>query len=392
MKKITTLLLLLTVFSLHAQVVINELDCDTQSIDDKEFVELKSNTPNYSLDNMVLVFFNGSSSGGNESYYKIDLDGYTTDINGILLIGSNGVSPSPQLVIPANVIQNGADAVAIYQGTPSDFPDGTLATTNNLIDALVYGTGDSDATTLMSLLGVSQQIDEDVNNNKDFESIQRANDGSYYVDTPTPRLLNDGSGIILNGLTTTTSSLEYTEGDVFTINFTTEQPVTNSDLVFNFTLSNGSFNTSDYSGNTTITIPVGSTSASTSITLTDDQDDEGDEELVIEIGTLPQEYVTLNNNILIRVLDDDFIVAPWGTPTNPTFGVVSSTQPSGYYNSLDEKSGQQLRQALQDIIADPSVVRVQTYADIVDILKEADQNPANSNQVWLVYTEEGKQN
>ena len=47
------------------------------------------------------------------------------------------------------------------------------------------------------------------------------------------------------------------------------------------------------------------------------------------------------------------------------------------------------RVLVQDIIADPVTVRAQTYADIIDILKEADQNPAHSNQVWLVYTEVG---
>ncbi|WAC01804.1 hypothetical protein N7U66_18250 [Lacinutrix neustonica] len=43
-------------------VVINELDCDTPGIDDKEFVELLSSAPNFSLDGYVLVFFNGSNS------------------------------------------------------------------------------------------------------------------------------------------------------------------------------------------------------------------------------------------------------------------------------------------------------------------------------------------
>ena len=32
-------------------VVINELDSDTPRIDDKEFIELLSNIPNFSLDN-----------------------------------------------------------------------------------------------------------------------------------------------------------------------------------------------------------------------------------------------------------------------------------------------------------------------------------------------------
>ncbi len=57
------------------QIVINELDCDTPSIDDKEFVELKSDIPNFSLNGYVVVFFNGSASGGNTSYLAIDLMG-----------------------------------------------------------------------------------------------------------------------------------------------------------------------------------------------------------------------------------------------------------------------------------------------------------------------------
>ena len=48
-----------------SQIIISELDCDTPSTDDKEFVELKSNTPNFALDGYVVVFFNGSTNGGN---------------------------------------------------------------------------------------------------------------------------------------------------------------------------------------------------------------------------------------------------------------------------------------------------------------------------------------
>src|SRR5699024_9054658 len=32
----------------------------------------------------------------------------------------------------------------------------------------------------------------------------------------------------------------------------------------------------------------------------------------------------------------------------------------------------------------------QTYSDVIDILKEADENPLNSNEVWQVYSETGK--
>ncbi|RLD26835.1 MAG: endonuclease I, partial [Bacteroidetes bacterium] len=125
MKKIITLSFFLLISQLvKSQIVINELDCDTPSIDTLEFIELKSDTPNFSLNGYVVVLFNGSPNGADSSYFTIDLDGYTTDVNGLLLIGSNSVSPVPQLLISANVIQNGADAVAIYLGSWFDFPEG----------------------------------------------------------------------------------------------------------------------------------------------------------------------------------------------------------------------------------------------------------------------------
>ena len=61
MKIKITLVAFLSFFQLSiGQVIINELDCDTPSIDDQEFVELKSDTPNFLLDGYVVVFFNGN--------------------------------------------------------------------------------------------------------------------------------------------------------------------------------------------------------------------------------------------------------------------------------------------------------------------------------------------
>ncbi|MBN4070423.1 endonuclease [Olleya sp. AH-315-F22] len=389
MKKIILLFsILLFNQILLSQIVINELDCDTPSIDTLEFIELKSDTPNFPLDGYVVVLFNGSTNGADSSYFTIDLDGYFTDVNGLLLIGSNNVSPVPQLLIASNVIQNGADAVAVYLGSWFDFLDGTLATTTNLIDALAYDTSDADDTVLMGLLGLTQQINEGSTNNTN--SIQRNNDGTYSVATPTPRQLNDGSGVILNGVSITVAQIQYNEGDAFDIVFTTEQNVTDSPLNFVIVLDNNTFETPDFTGNTSLTIPIGQNTTSTTISLVDDVDDEGDEVLKISFVSLPVEYLILNDNVEIRVVDNDFTMSAWGTPTSPTFGVVSSTQPSGYYNSLDGLADVVLRQALQDIIANPAIVRAQTYADVIDILKEADQNPAHSNQVWLVYTEQGR--
>ncbi|HIP48379.1 MAG TPA: T9SS type A sorting domain-containing protein [Lutibacter sp.] len=388
MKYLVLLLLLISPY-LTAQIVINELDCDTPSTDTLEFIELKSDTANFALDGFIVVLFNGSTSGGNASYYAIDLAGYTTDINGLLLIGSNNVSPVPQLLIPVSVIQNGADAIAIYQANYNDFPSQTLATTDNLIDALMYDTNDPDDTDLMALLGLTEQINEGENGNQTTESIQRDNDGSYFVTTPTPRQLNDGSGVVLNGVSISLAQEQYNEGESFEILFATEQNVTEA-LTLNFTLANGTFNTSDYTGAISAVIPIGQNSVSTTINLVDDSDDEGDEIMLVSLASLPASYLILNNNIEIRIVDNDFQVADWGIPTNPTFGIVESTQPANYYTSLDGLTDVELRQAMQDIIADPTLVRAQTYADVVTILKKADQNPANSNQVWLVYTEQGR--
>ncbi|HLT52240.1 MAG TPA: endonuclease, partial [Flavobacteriaceae bacterium] len=232
-----------------------------------------------------------------------------------------------------------------------------------------------------------QQIDEGPGNNTN--SIQRNNDGTYFIAVPTPRQLNDGSGVVLNGVSVSVPQTQYNEGDSFTITFTTEQPVT-GDLDLVVSLDFGTFDSNDFTGTLALTIPSGQNSISTSINLIDDSDDEGDEQLKISMGTLPSGYLPLNNNLIVRVVDNDYTVAPFGTPLNPTFGVVSSTQPNGYYDSLDGLSDTSLKQALQDIIANPSIVRAQTYNDVTDILKQADQNPANSNQVWLVYLEQGR--
>ncbi|WDO12423.1 endonuclease [Flavobacterium sp. WW92] len=386
---LSILFLFISVSFSYGQVVINELDSDTPGIDDKEFVELKSTVPNFSLDGYVLVFFNGnaeSASTGNKSYLTISLNGLTTDANGLVLIGCNAVSPVPQKIMGDNLIQNGADAVAIYQGTVANFPDGTLATTTSLIDALAYDTNDADATALMGLLGLSIQINEDENNQGVNQSIQRKPDGTYEVKAPTPGANNDGSGIIFNGIGISVPALQYTEGNSFTITFTTQTPVT-SDLAFTYTLANGSFTAADFTANTNVLIPTGSTTFMANVQLVDDAIDEGDELMKIKLGNLPAGYIRLNDNIEIRILDNDFTVSPWGTPLNPTHGIVTSTAPAGYYDSLEGKSGAVLKQAVQDIIANPAVVRAHNYGDITNILKVADQNPLNSNEVWLMYKE-----
>jgi len=389
-KKILIAFLFLCSFSIQAQIVINELDCDTPSTDDKEFIELKSSTAFLPLDGYVLVLYNGTGSQINLSYYVIDLDGYTTDINGIFVVGNQLVSPVPDKFLPESIFQNGPDGVALYLGSSSDFPNNTMATSVNLVNAIVYGTNDPDATSLMTILGITTQLNESAGaGGSTLNSIQRKIDGTYESKTPTPGANNDGSGFIYNGIAISVSTNSSIESGSFNVTFTTQTNVT-SNLNFNFTLNNGTFNVADFTGNTSVFIPTGSNTFTTTIALVDDILDEGDELIKVKFNTIPSQYNRLNDEIEVRIIDNDFYTLPFGTPLNPTFGNVTSTAPIGYYTTLEGLSGAALKQGLQDIIANPSVVHAHNYGDITDILKVADQNPLNSNQVWLMYVESPK--
>ncbi len=387
--------LLLFIFShvfVQKELVINELDCDTPGLDTQEFLELRSTKANFPLDGYVLVFYNGSSNGGNAAYLAIDLDGRKTDINGIFLIGPPTLVPFPHYVIPENIIQNGEDAVAIYKADAVDFPVGKVAVADNkLVDVLIYGTNDPDAVTLIQIFKSFdpniKQINEGSSNNTN--SVQRKNDGTYITGTPTPRRLNDGTGVILTGIKLTLNKPKFTEGDTIIITFQTDQ-VLESDLPLEFTVNNGTFNLNDVAGPLKVTLLKGQNMANSSLIVIDDKDDEGDEDLIFKLDVLPDKYFNINNNIKIRIEDNDYRIADFGTPLNPTFGRVKGQFDNDYYKILNGKSGNELKSALQSIIADPTMVRAQTYNDLIDILKEADQNPENSSQIWMVYLEKGR--
>ena len=381
--------ILFSCLSFSQNVIINELDVDTDGVDDKEFIELKTPNPNSSLNGLVMVLFNGSSSGGNQSYIAYSLDGITTDINGIAVLGGPELTPSADEILPINFFQNGTDAVGIYVGDETDFPDQTLATTANLVDAVVYDTSDAENTTLQNLLGLSEQINEDENGQKDTQSMQRANDGSWYVADPTPKQLNDGSGVIFKVVDISVSQDVVAEGEDLDITLTSSEAVT-EDVTIDFSITNGNFTDQDFTGNTQITLTNGSTSATTTLTILEDGIEEGAEFMDIILGNLPQDFIPDNDNLEVVVTDGDFQVDPWGTPLNPTYDLVSSTAPDDYYSSADGLAGQNLRDAIQAIIADQSVVRAHSYADAYNIIELADENPENSNEVWMVYSEESR--
>ena len=385
-QKLHLVLALFCISLCSSQIVINEIDADNPGSDQLEFVELKSSSPNFPLDGYVLVFFNETNSS---SYFAFDLDGYTTDINGIAHFGSSMVNPSPMGFFTG--IQNGPDVIALYQADATDFPfdsstnTGTLVTTNNYIDGVAYTTNTSQPTNLMTALGITICTRENTSN-----SVQRKNDGTYEAKAPTPGVNNDGSGVVINYVTVATSQTNYNEGDSFNIVFTTDTPVTNQTLIINFTTANGSFMANDITGGFTVSIPVGQTTGQTFVTITDDSTDEGDEEMLIDVQGLPFGYSSANDNVIIRIYDNDFVVQTYGTPLNPTYGIIAPTTPAGYYDALEGLSGNALKQALQDIIANPNIVHAHNYGDIEYILKESDKNPQNSNQVWQMYVETPK--
>ncbi len=389
MKKIIVLLFLVFNVSTRAQIFINEVDANTAGSDTLEFVELKSTTPNFLLDGYVVVFFNGSSSGaGTLSYFAVDLDGYATDANGNIVVGNAAVSPTPAVIIPNNTIQNGPDVVAIFQANETDYPPETIATATNLVNAVAYANSNTVvATALMSIFGLTTSQNEAFNINVEFFSVQRKNDGTFETKLATPGVNNDGTGIVFNYLSFVPNSTTVVEGQNLVLNFATTQIVSGSPLVINYTINNGSFNNSDYLGSLTATIPVGATTAAATIQILNDNVNDGDEEAKIVVSNLPTQYSLNNNNQIIRIKDINFVVLPFGNPGNPTQGNIFSTAPAGYYSSLNGQSGAVLKQAVQNIISNPTIVKAFSYSDVFEIIKIADQNPSNTNEVWLIYTE-----
>jgi len=172
MKKILfSLLIFCLPFLAISQITINEVDPNQAGTDMAEFVELMG-TPGASADGFVLVLFNGSDDA---SYDAIDLDGLVFDANGLLVIN-----------FPSNGLQNGADAVAVYMGDATDFPNDTPVTTTNLVDAVVYGTNDNDDMGLLTGLGETIQYNDD-----DATSIQADGAGGFVSATPTEGQPND---------------------------------------------------------------------------------------------------------------------------------------------------------------------------------------------------------
>jgi len=141
-----------------AQFVINEVDAISNNAD---FIELFGNA-NTSTDGYTIVLYDGDTD---LSTAVINLDGLSTNTSGYLLIN--------------NTLEDGVDAVALYASDASNFLVGDAITTTDIMDAVVYGTGQSDDLELLALINPGQpQLNENANGASLAESLIRCTNGS----------------------------------------------------------------------------------------------------------------------------------------------------------------------------------------------------------------------
>jgi hypothetical protein len=209
MKTPLLIALFLIAYVTNAQVLINEVDCDQVGVDAGEFVELFG-PPNNPLDGLVLVFYNGSTD---LVYDQFDLNGYALDDNGFFVLGNEDVE-SAQIIFPGNSLQNGADAVVLYEGNIENYSNGHPVSLGGIVDAIVYDTGDADDPGLLPLLLAGQpQVDEGGLGQSVSHANARIPDGgqaqvtlTYVQQLPTPGITN--LPVCIGGM------VETTEADV----------------------------------------------------------------------------------------------------------------------------------------------------------------------------------
>ena len=82
-----------------------------------------------------------------------------------------------------------------------------------------------------------------------------------------------------------------------------------------------------------------------------------------------------------------FSQSNFGPPSNPTYGVVQTNIPQGYYDQANNLSSDELKEALHQIISNHVIFPYTSNStDTWDILHESDQDPNENNNMILVYT------
>jgi len=172
------------------QIIINEVD----AVGSAEFIELKGDA-NTTTNGVTLVMYDGITD---QIYDIYDLSGFQINSEGYFLIGDSSLTPD--FTLPPNSLEDGADAIALYYADANQFNVGDGITTTDIMDALVYDSGQADDAELLALMNAGQaQINEDTNGSAGNESMARCTDGSggslnsstYQAVSPTPGLLNN---------------------------------------------------------------------------------------------------------------------------------------------------------------------------------------------------------
>jgi len=185
-------------------ILINEVDAVQDGTDAAEFVELYYPGGSTDLTGLVLVFFNGSDI---LSYEAFDLDGMSTNASGYFVLcgdAANVANCDLDVTKDTNLIQNGAEAVALIIGDAVNYPNDTAIPPGGVVDAIVYDVDDPDEPGLLVLLAAGQpQVNEDGEGNGTGHSNQRFPNRSglpLYTDTyvqapPTPGTENMAIGV-----------------------------------------------------------------------------------------------------------------------------------------------------------------------------------------------------
>lgn len=281
-------------------IVINEVDADQSGTDTAEFIELyDGGVGNTSLDGMVVVLFNGSDDA---SYLAFDLDGFSTDENGLFVLGNPGV-PNVSLEFSpggSGAIQNGADAVALFNGDATDFPNDTPVTTDDLIDAVVYGTNDSEDFDLLDVLTPGQ----DQLNDTGTESMARVPDGgtaretsSYINQAPSPGLRNKADENLNLSITIAPGAISESGATSAVATITRSGPTTEAAFLL-LEVSDPS----EVSLESTTSFAVGESSITVDITPVDDLWADGDQTVTIFVR---EENNALNPAEATIAVEDD---------------------------------------------------------------------------------------
>jgi len=274
-------------------VVINEFDADQAGGDALEFLELFAfdagtgqGVPHFALDGYVVVFFNGGGAGngayavtplGGVATAAISLDGRATNSAGFFVIGSPGVEGAVVQISPGATgwFQNGADGVGLYRNPATPFVTGTGATSDDLVDAVVYGTDDPEDVDLLEILTPgSMQVNEPTNG---AEALARIPDGgapfvssAFALRLPTPGSLNQpGETLTLAFAPATVSESETREGTITRSGGTTEA----------VTVKLVSSDTGELSVPASLVVPAGVTSAKVAVVAVDDLWSDGPQEV-----------------------------------------------------------------------------------------------------------------